>query len=164
MVSLGYRLILLLFLVVTMTTAEAQNKLGGHFGAVIPLATVTEDETTTLSDNFSIGFPMGITVKKSDKIAFDLEIVPVIDEHFVSLLIHPGLLVGLGNSFTFGTRAAFEINQRSFGFTPLLNKSFPLDSDYSGFVEVVFPIRFVEDVTGDNTTALTVGVHFGIGF
>lgn len=145
-------------------TAQAQNKLGAHFGSVIPLVKVNEGETTTISDNFLIGFPMGITIKKSDNFAFDFEIVPVIDDRFVTLLFHPGVLVGLGNTFTFGTRAAFEINQSSYGFTPLLNKSFPLDNNYVGFVELVFPIRFVENALGHHTTTFTFGIHFGVGF
>jgi hypothetical protein len=39
------------------------DRLGGHFGAVFPLVTHANGETTTISDDFVIGFPMGITVK-----------------------------------------------------------------------------------------------------
>ena len=48
-----------------------------------------------------MGFPMGITVRKSDAFAFDLEIVPSLDFDEdepvdVPLTIHPGVLFGLG--------------------------------------------------------------------
>jgi hypothetical protein len=39
---------------------------------VLPLVTWADGTTTTISDDFKIGFPMGITVKKTDKVAFDL--------------------------------------------------------------------------------------------
>ena len=55
--------------------AHAQNRLGGHFGAVFPLVARAGGTTVTLADDFSIGFPMGITVKTSDQWAFDLELV-----------------------------------------------------------------------------------------
>ena len=52
--------------------AQAEGTLGGHFGFVLPLVTRAGGATTTLSDRFSIGFPTGITVKTSKKVAFDL--------------------------------------------------------------------------------------------
>src|SRR5262245_55128297 len=59
--------------------ASAQNKIGGHFGTVFPLVTHVNGETTNIGDDFSIGFPMGITVHTTDATAFDLEIVPGLD-------------------------------------------------------------------------------------
>src|SRR5207247_595436 len=56
--------------------ASAQNRLGGHMGFVLPLVARANGTTTTISDDFVIGFPVGITVRKSDKFAFDLELVP----------------------------------------------------------------------------------------
>ena len=54
-------------------------------------------ETTTISDDFTIGFPMGITVRTSDRIAFDLELVANIQNEPLetSLTVHPGVIVGL---------------------------------------------------------------------
>ncbi len=43
--------------------ARAQDAVGGHVGFVLPLFTHAGGQTTNLGDNFSIGFPMGITVK-----------------------------------------------------------------------------------------------------
>ncbi|HWZ50686.1 MAG TPA: hypothetical protein VNW54_04400, partial [Granulicella sp.] len=50
-------------------------KLGGHIGLLFPLVTNAGGQTTTLSDQLSIGMPMGITLKGSGRTAFDLELV-----------------------------------------------------------------------------------------
>src|SRR6185295_5711541 len=97
--------------------AAAQDRLGGHFGAVIPLVSHGSGDTTTIADDFVIGFPMGITVKTSDKWAFDLELVPVIqnDQLNVSLTVHPGIIRALSNGYAAGLRMAFDVNQPSWG-------------------------------------------------
>ena len=156
---------------VTVSAAGAQDvpdRLGGHFGVVFPLVTHVDGVTTNIGDDFKLGFPMGITVKTSEKYAFDLEVVPSIDPQDggatnVGLTIHPGVLRGLGHAWTAGMRMAFDINGASWGFTPLLNKGFPLDGR-TYFVEFVLPIRFQDTSTGDTHTAVTFGVHLGIGF
>jgi hypothetical protein len=112
--------------------ASAQDRLGGPFGVVFPLVTHVNGDTTDIGEDFKIGFPMGITVKTSDKYAFDLELVPGLDPQAdspinVSLTVHPGILRSLGNSWTAGLRMAFDIGGASWGFTPLINKSFPMD-------------------------------------
>ena len=148
--------------------AAAENKLGGHFGAVFPLITRAHGDTTNIGDDFKIGFPMGITVKKSGKYAFDLELVPVLDFNDdgaigVPLTVHPGVLRDLGGSWTAGLRMAFDIGGASWGFTPLLNKGFAKD-DHAYFVEFVLPIRFQDDAAGNGSTAIGFGVHLGVGF
>ena len=57
--------------------AAAQNRLDGHFGAVFPLVTHADGKTTTISDDFVVGFPMGSTVRRSDEFAFDLGAAPL---------------------------------------------------------------------------------------
>jgi hypothetical protein len=148
--------------------ASAENRLGGHFGAVFPLITRAGGETTNLGDDFKIGFPMGITVKKSDRWAFDLELVPVLDFDEegpigVPLTVHPGVLRDLGGSWTAGLRMAFDIGGASWGFTPLLNRGFS-SGDHAYFVEFVVPIRFQDDAVGEGSTAIGFGVHLGVGF
>jgi len=147
--------------------ASAQDRLGGHFGLVFPLVTRANGVTTHIGDDFKVGFPMGITVKTSDRYAFDLEVVPVLDSQedgpiSVPLTIHPGVLRSFGNSWTGGLRMAFDIGGASWGFTPLLNKGFPMGG-HSYFVEFVVPIRFQDDRLGDTPGAIGVGVHLGIG-
>lgn len=145
----------------------AQNRVGGHFGAVFPLVSHAGGETTTIGDDFTVGFPMGITVKLDDRWAFDLELVPVIqnDPLFVSLTVHPGIIRGLSKGYAAGVRLAFDANAASWGFTPLVNKSFPIEGHASSwFVEGVMPVRFQEDPDGGVQTSIGFAVHVGIGF
>jgi hypothetical protein len=147
--------------------ARAQDRLGGHFGAVLPLVTRVGGTTTTLADGFNIGFPMGITVKTSDQWAFDLELVPSIqkDPLSVGLTVHPGIIRALENHYAAGLRMAFDVNKASWGFTPLVNKAFPVPGHaYSLFIEGVLPIRFQADPAGGNRTSVGLGVHLGVGF
>ena len=51
--------------------AEAQTTLGGHVGFVLPLVTHAGGNTTNIADNFSIGFPLGVTFKGSGRMAYD---------------------------------------------------------------------------------------------
>ena len=142
--------------------AAAQiDELGGHFGVVFPLATWEDGQKpATINEDFVIGFPMGITVKKSGPLAFDLEFVPTINNHDVELTVHPGVLYDLGNSFTAGLRMAFDVRQDSWGFTPLINRKLCDVTETSHlFVEIPVPIRFKQD-----STSVTAALHLGIGF
>jgi len=147
--------------------AEAQNTLGGHFGVVFPLVTHANDTTTDISEDFTIGFPMGITVRKSPSFAFDLELVASMQNEplDVGLTVHPGVLWGFADGWNAGIRLAFDVNQASWGFTPLVNyRLFAVGNDGSVFAEVVVPIRFKEDRFGDGFTSIGLGVHVGVGF
>ena len=156
----------LLVLAVCPQSAAAQDRLGGHFGAVFPLVNHAGGETTTIADDFVIGFPMGITVKTSDKWAFDLEFVPVVqnDPLDVSLTVHPGVIRALPNGWAMGLRAAFDVNRASWGFTPLVNKALAHGHGCAWFVEGVIPIRFQADPAGGNRTAIGLAIHTGVGF
>lgn len=165
--KLVFALLVAGFLLAPAATASAQDRLGGHFGFVIPLVTRADGVTTTVGDDFKIGFPTGITVKKTGNVAFDLEFVPVIQNSplSVSLTVHPGVIFSLQNSYAAGVRMAFDVNAASWGFTPLLARSFPLNGGAcSLFAEVDVPIRFQENAAGRSVTALTVAAHVGIGF
>lgn len=147
--------------------AAAQDRLGGHFGALFPLVTHADGETTTISDDFVIGFPMGITVKTGSTWAFDLELVPVIQNSplNVSLTVHPGVIHSLGGGWATGVRMAFDVNQASWGFTPLVNRAFPIrGSGCAFFVEGVVPVRFQQDSSLENHTSVGFAVHTGVGF
>lgn len=155
-----------LVLFVVPTPVKAENKLGGHFGFVIPLVSRTGDNTTTVADDFVIGFPMGITVKKNEKVAFDLELVPVIqnDPLKVNLTLHPGVIWSLPNRMGAGVRMAFDVKDSSWGFTPLINRSFPINGSSAFFTELVLPIRFQDDARGKHQNSVGFGIHLGVGF
>jgi hypothetical protein len=147
--------------------AAAQNTLGGHFGVLFPLVTHGNDTTTDISEDFTIGFPMGITVRKSPTFAFDLEFVPSIQNEplNVDLTVHPGVVWGLGDGWGAGIRMAFDVNKASWGFTPILNYGLlAVEGGGTIFAEVVVPIRFQEDSFGDGFTSIGLGVHVGVGF
>lgn len=150
--------------------AAAQDGIGGHVGVVLPWVTHAAGQTTTLSDNFNIGFPMGITVKGPGKVAFDMEFVPAIQDtpRQVSLTFHPGLVYDLGHGIGVGMRAAFGVNSTQFGFTPLVNKSWPI-GDKTGFfkayfVEADLPVRFDQPTGLPSTTPVSFASHFGVAF
>jgi hypothetical protein len=150
------------------SVAHAQDSIGGHIGFVLPLVTHAGGDTTNIGDNFSIGFPVGITVKGNGKMAFDLEFVPSIQDspRHVALTVHPGLLRSIGHNFTVGTRLAFDVNSSQFGFTPLLNKSWPIEGGFlkAYFVEADLPVRFDRPAGGPSTNPVTFALHFGVGF
>ena len=153
----------------TSLAADAQN-IGGHIGFVLPLVTHAGGQTTNLGDNFSIGFPFGVTFKGKGPMALDLEFVPGIQDspRKVSLTVHPGVVYGVGHGFAVGMRVAFDVNSSQFGFTPLLNKSWPIKHEGSFFkayfVEAVLPVRFNRPTGGPSTNPVTFGMHFGLGF
>ncbi|MEP6960916.1 MAG: hypothetical protein ABI995_02500 [Acidobacteriota bacterium] len=145
-------------------TAKAQ----GHIGVVFPLVTRAGGNTTNLADGFGMGIPMGMTIKKSGRTAFDLELVPFIHgtPRNTTLTVHPGMLWDAGHRWTLGMRAAFDINSPSVGFTPLAHYSWPIEHGFfrAYFVEAVLPVRFNRPTGGPNTSPVTFGMHFGLGF
>lgn len=149
-------------------SSQAQVSVGGHVGFVLPLVTHAGGQTTNLGDNFSIGFPMGVTFKGKGRMAFDMEFVPSVQDspRQVSLTMHPGLVWGLPHRFGVGMRAAFDVNSSQLGFTPLVNKSWPIEGGFfkAYFVEADLPVRFNRPVGGPDTNPVTFAVHFGLGF
>ena len=148
--------------------ANAQNSIGGHFGVAFPLVTRADGKTTNIGDNFTTAFPMGISVKREgSRAVFDLELVPAIHDspREVTLTVHPGVIWDLGGNFAGGVRAAFDINSSSWGFTPLIARSFPIAGHKNNrfFIEFDLPVRF-QKPAGNNITAVTFAVHLGTAF
>ena len=148
--------------------ADAQTNLGGHIGFVLPLVTHAGGNTTNIADNFSIGFPLGITFKGKGRMAYDLELVPGVQDtpRQTTFTVHPGLVWAVGHDFGVGMRAAFEVNSPQWGFTPLVNHSWTIEDSFfkAYFVEAVVPVRFNRPTGGPATTPVTFGPHFGLGF
>jgi hypothetical protein len=149
---------------------RAQNSLGGHIGFVLPLVTRSAGETTTLADNFTIAFPVGITFKGPGRMVYDLELVSSVQNspRKVSLTVHPGVVWSVGHGFGAGVRAAFDVNSSQLGFTPLLNKSWRFHNETgffkAYFVEADLPVRFNRPIGGPDTNPVTFAMHFGLGF
>jgi hypothetical protein len=154
-------------LMLSQSRGYAQDRVGGHFGVALPLVTRAQGQTTTLSDDFVIVFPTGITVRKSDVFAFDLELAPVVqnDPRHIDLTLHPGVAWGIGNGFSVGGHVAFDIGRESWGFTPLFNRGLvQMRKDTTFFGELDVPIRFKEDSRGNAFTSIGLAVVVGVGF
>jgi hypothetical protein len=141
--------------------------LGGHIGFVLPLVTHSGGQTTSLGDAPAVGFPTGITVKGSGPMAFAQ--YNATGTRQTTLTLHPGLIYGLGHGWAVGLRAAFVVDQSTVGFTPLVNKSFPIKHRNGGllkayFVEADLPVRFSRPVGAPATNAVTFAMHFGVAF
>lgn len=165
--SVRVAFLLLGMLLVIPPNSFAQNQLGGHFGVALPLVSRAQGETTTISDDFAVVFPTGITVKRSSMFAFDLELAPVVqnDPRHISLVLHPGVAWGIGGSYAVGGRVAFEINSATWGLTPLFNKGLvEMGKSAVFFGELDVPIRFKQDAAGRSYTAVGLAVVFGVGF
>jgi hypothetical protein len=158
------------------TAPQAPEKkgttVGGHIGFVLPLVTHSGGQTIDVPANqFAIGFPVGITVKGSGRTAFDLELVPQINtsqKRVTTLTVHPGLVWNLGHGFGAGGRLAFDVNDPSWGFTPLVNHSWPIKNRHglfkAYFVEADLPVRFSRPTNAPATNAVTFATHFGVSF
>ena len=137
----------------------------GYFSVVHPLLTMTADETTTnFSPAYTVGFPTGINILKSDRIGFSFEITPFIraengNSRVNNVLFHPGVMFRFPRYFTINARLAFETSGR-YGFTPVLSQVIKLNKHTSYFLAVPLPVRF-----GNNTpSSAGIGLQVGIGF
>jgi hypothetical protein len=164
--SLKHTLLLAVFL--SNLTAFSQTnypKITGYFGIMHPLVSFSQNETTVnFRDYYAVGFPTGINIWKSDKIGFSFEIVPIIKDDegtskVTNLTFHPGVLIALGNGYSFAGRIAFETGGR-YGFTPVFNKTIKKNTNSSYYIAVPLPVRF----GNDHPSTCTVGFQFGIAF
>ncbi|RVT96492.1 hypothetical protein EOD41_20205 [Mucilaginibacter limnophilus] len=147
------------------STAQNYPKVTGYVGILHPIVTFSNTGTETNFNNYYVvGMPTGINIWKNKTIGFSMEFVPTVraearNSKMANFLFHPGVLVALGDGFTFAGRAAFETSGR-YGVTPVLNKVIAKGKDCSYFAAVPLPIRF-----GNNRTATyTIGFQFGIAF
>jgi hypothetical protein len=151
-------------------TASAQVTVGGHVGFVIPWVGHSGGQTTSIADNFQIGFPIGVTFKGQGRMALDLEMVPSISDkpRAVELTIDPGVVWGFSHGVGVGLRAAFDVHSAQFGFIPLVNKSWdfkePKGIFKRFFIEADLPVKFNRPTGGLSTNSVTFATHFGLGF
>ncbi len=152
------------------TVAGAQEpppRVGGHVGVAFPIVTRSDGRTTTISEDFIVGFPVGIVIRNSSPFAFDFEFVPTINNsprQDVTLTVHPGVVYSFKKNYTVGIRAAFDIGADAYGFTPLIQRSWKLKGNTKYFVEADFPVRFRQQPDGRRTTSGTFTAHFGVAF
>jgi hypothetical protein len=137
----------------------------GYFSIVNPIGTWTElGFTSNFSDVYTIAFPFGVNLLKSDKFGVSFEVAPAIrtENHISkvsSVLFHPGAMFRFKRGFTFIGRVAFETNGR-FGVTPVVNQVIKKGKNASLFLSVPIPVRFGNDLPSSIGTGLQVGVSF----
>ncbi|MCZ4244781.1 hypothetical protein [Pedobacter punctiformis] len=160
------RFIFLIFFISISLSSFSQTiypKVNGYVGIVHPIVSFSKDETITNFKNYyQVGFPTGINIWKSQKIGFSLEVVPFIkaengSSKMNNFLFHPGVLVSLGNGYTFVGRLAFETAGR-YGVTPVFNKTIKKNTSSSYYVAIPLPVRF------GNDKPATFGLAFQLGF
>jgi hypothetical protein len=139
----------------------------GYASIVHPIVTIGKNRGTFNFDNsYTVGFPFGINLLKSDKIGFSFELTPIIKveggtDKVSSLLFHPGVIFRFHNGFNFIQRLAFETNGR-YGLTPVFNKILTKNQNASVkyFMAAPIPVRF----GNDKPASVSIGLQFGINF
>ncbi|WP_121808289.1 hypothetical protein [Mucilaginibacter kameinonensis] len=164
-----YLITILLSLALTKSILAQQTsgypKVTGYFSIVNPIATWTKDGYTSNFGNvYSIGFPFGLNLLKSDRFGVSFEVAPLIrTEKNISkvstVLFHPGAMFRFKHGFTFIGRMAFETNGR-FGITPIFNQVIKKGKDASLFVAVPFPVRFGNNQPSSFSTGAQIGISF----
>ncbi len=142
-------------------------RFGGHVGIVIPIVTRGNGTTTTIADNFIIGFPFGLVVRTNSPAAFDFEFVPIINtpsNQDFRFLAHLGVTYSFKKKYAVGVRAAYEFGTGNYGFTPLAARSFKLTGKTNYFIETDFPVRWERRPNRTRFTSVQFAVHSGINF
>jgi hypothetical protein len=149
-----------------MAAPPPERSVGGHVGIATPLVTVTSDDTTNIGDNFVIANPIGVSVKISERLVIDFEMIvqnPVDPRGESSLVIDPGVVYAAG-PVALGLRVASVIGApANVGLIPLVNKGLvDMGGGATWFVEAAFPTFLHSDPDPDVT--FDVVLHTGIGF
>ncbi len=151
--------------------------IGGHVGVATPFVTISK-KTTSISDQFTLLTPIGVTVKPGGKLVVDFEMVvatAVSPPGRTGLVVDPGVVYDWGGVAT-GLRVAFETNANTnIGLIPLVNVGLADLGGATWFVEGAFP-TFIRSVLDDPTATmpaptthhaqveLNLVLHTGIGF
>lgn len=145
---------------------------GGHIGVATSFVTLSSDNTTSISDQFTLAFPIGIGFQLTEKAAIDFETIvgnPISPRGGTGLTVDPGIVYNTG-SFVLGGRLGFDIGApTNFKLIPLIHKAIAtVGAGGNWFIEAAFPITFSfrTDTAGANktTTTLDLVLHTGIGF
>lgn len=161
------------FLIITcLNTVFSQNEstpvypqVKGYVSTVHPIVSFDDKGTTFNFDNsYTVLFPCGINILKSDRIGFSFEIAPTlkidnVSDRISSFLFHPGIMFRYGKGFTFVTRAAFDTGGR-YGFTPVFSKVLIKKLNYNYFIAAGLPCRFGNNQAANISLAIQLGLSF----
>ncbi len=144
---------------------QSYPKTVNYFSIVHPLVTVYENETVyNFANEYTVGFPVGINMLKSDHFGFSFEITPFIrasggSSKVSNVLFHPGIMFRRKNGFTITSRLAFETSGR-YGATAVFSKVIVKTPQYNYFIAVPVPFRFGNDRPASFGAGLQVGITF----
>jgi len=154
-----------LSLITKSQTANEYPKVAAYFSVSHPIVTLSSNlPAYNFDHSYTVGFPIGINIIKSAKLAYSIEIVPTLNSSkgvtkTSNLSIQPGLIFRYPNGFKFLTRMAFETGGR-YGTNLVFNKVLYKTKMNSYWVSVPVPARF-----GNNAPAsIGVGLQFGVTF
>ncbi len=140
-------------------------KIVGYSSILFPIVVLDKNAAViNFNDSYTVGFPVGINILKSDKIGFSFEIVPLIKvedgkDKMSNLLFHPGIMFRYKNGFTFISRVAFETSGR-YGITPVFNKRLIKGKNINFMTAVSLPMRF----GNEKPPSIGIAIQFGIAF
>ncbi|HEX8023920.1 hypothetical protein [Mucilaginibacter sp.] len=158
-------LLLFIFKIGFAQQPPAYPRVTGYFSILNPIGSWTKNGfKSNFGDVYTVGFPFGMNILKSDQFGISFEVAPAIrTEKNISkvntMLFHPGAMFRFKHGFTFIGRMAFETNGR-FGVTPVFNQVIKKGKDASFFVSVPIPVRFGNDQPASISTGLQLGVSF----
>jgi hypothetical protein len=140
-------------------------KTTGYISVLHPILTIDKNTSTfNFTYNYTVAFPVGINILKSDKIGFSFELAPFIkaDKHsdkVTNFLFHPGIMFRFKHGFTFIARAAFETAGR-YGITPVFNKVIMKSKGVNYYLAVPLPVRFGNDHIPSVGAGFQIGANF----
>ncbi|MGY3213056.1 hypothetical protein [Mucilaginibacter sp. HD30] len=144
---------------------QAYPKVTGFFAIVNPIGSFSNGGFhSNLSGAYTVGFPFGVNILKSESFGVSFEFVPYVrtENHVAkvnSVLFHPGAVFRFKHGFNLIGRLAFESSGR-FGVTPVVNQIIKKGKDASLFMSVPFPVRFGNGLPTSVGAAIQVGVSF----
>ena len=144
---------------------HAYPKVTGYASFVHPIISFDDRGSAfNFSGSYTVGFPVGVNILKSDLIGFSCEITPFIrvedgKDQVSSLMFHPGVMFRLKHGFTINTRLAFETTGR-YGATLVFSKVLLKGKDVNYFLAT--PVGFR---TGSGkASTVGIGVQLGVSF
>lgn len=143
----------------------AYPRVTGYFSVTHPIATWSTDGwTTNFSDNYTVIFPFGLNLMKSERFGFSMEISPSVKadrngSKVSSVLFHPGTVFRFNRGFGMAARLAFDTSGR-YGFTTVANRTLAKKDTHSYWVAVPFPVRFGNDQPASIGAGLQLGISF----
>jgi hypothetical protein len=137
----------------------------GYLSVVNPIVIFNKHGGTfNFSPSYTVGFPCGVNILKSNRFGFSFEVTPYLNfadslSKVTNFLFHPGLMLRYAKGFTFIARLAFETLGR-YGATAIFNKIVIRSKTNSYFIAVPVALRFGAHQPGSIGTGIQLGITF----